>query len=126
MTKADVISKIDTDLTNKAENANNEHEKHAFTVDRDQILVVVEAFFDVIKTSMESGQNVYMRGFGSFVNKKRARKKARLIKEKKSMVVEPHYIPSFKPAKVFMDSIKNSISLKEILKQEEEQEKKNA
>lgn len=119
MTKAEVISIIDTMLAEKAGKATNDREKTASTVDKDQILEVVEAFFEVIKVSMEQGENIYMRGFGSFVNKKRARKLARHIKEKKSMVVEPHYIPSFKPSKVFMDKVKNSATLKEALQKEE-------
>ena len=120
MTKAEVITLIDERLNKKAITALSAQEKEAATLDKDQISEVLETFFDVIKDSMEEGENVYMRGFGSFVNKKRARKVARHIKAKKSMVVEPHYIPSFKPAKVFMEKIKKSESLKKVLKEEEE------
>jgi DNA-binding protein HU-beta len=118
MTKAEVITLIDEYLSQKIANDSTAN-KEAGTIEKEQISEVIEAFFDVIKTSMEKGENVYMRGFGSFVNKKRARKVARNIKAKKSMVVEPHFIPSFKPAKIFMDKIKNSSALKEVLKRED-------
>ena len=119
MTKAEVISDIETYLAGKAANATNDRDKTISTVDKDQILAVVEAFFEVIKTSMQKGENIYMRGFGSFVNKKRARKVARLITQKKPLVVDAHYIPSFKPSKIFLDMVKNSTILKEVLKNEE-------
>lgn len=122
MTKAEVITLIDERLAEKVINALTAQEKEAAKLDKEQISEVIETFFDVIKDSMEQGENIYMRGFGSFVNKKRARKIARHIKAKKSMVVEPHYIPSFKPAKIFMEKIKKSESLKQILKQEEQNE----
>ncbi len=120
MTKAEVISLINTYLTEKTGKATTDQEKAATSVDKEQILEVVEAFFEVIKDAMQEGDNVYMRGFGSFVNKKRARKLARHIKEKKSIIVEPHYIPSFKPSRIFMDMIKNSPTLKEALRKEDE------
>lgn len=119
MTKAEVITLIDESLAQKVINAKTAQEKDAATLDKDQISEVLETFFDVIKDSMEEGENIYMRGFGSFINKKRARKIARHIKAKQSIVVEPHYIPSFKPAKVFTEKIKKSESLKKILEEEE-------
>jgi DNA-binding protein HU-beta len=118
MTKAEVITLIDEYLNPTVSN-DNSASKAANGIEKEQISAVVEAFFEVVKTSMEKGENIYMRGFGSFVNKKRARKIARNITAKKSMVVEAHFIPSFKPAKVFMEKIKKSAALKEVLKNED-------
>lgn len=70
----------------------------------------VEVFFDVMKEAMQEGHNIYFRGFGSFVVKKRARKVARNIAKNTTMVIEPHYIPSFKPSRTFAEKIKNSVS----------------
>ena len=81
-------------------------------IDRADVSASVEAFFKVVKDTMSSGENVYVRGFGSFVNKKRARKIARNIKENTALVVEEHYIPHFKPAKMFVDQVKNSERVK--------------
>ncbi|RZK82440.1 MAG: integration host factor subunit beta, partial [Pedobacter sp.] len=68
----------------------------------------VEAFFKVIKTSMISGENVYVRGFGSFVVKKRAQKTARNISKNTAIIIPEHFVPSFKPAKVFVDKVKSN------------------
>jgi DNA-binding protein HU-beta len=57
---------------------------------------------------MAAGENIYVRGFGSFVNKKRARKIARNISKNTAIVIDEHYVPSFKPSKVFVDKIRNS------------------
>ena len=70
----------------------------------------VEVFFDVMKEAMQDGHNIYFRGFGSFVVKKRARKVARNIAKNTTMVIEPHYIPSFKPSRTFAEKIKNTVS----------------
>ena len=50
-----------------------------------------------------------MRGFGSFINKKRAKKVARNISKNTAMVIDEHFIPSFKPAKVFVEQVKSSV-----------------
>ncbi len=81
-------------------------------IDRQDVGVTVEALFQVVKNKMGDGQNIYVRGFGSFVNKKRARKLVRNISKNEIMFVEAHYIPSFKPAKSFCQSIKNSEKVK--------------
>ena len=96
MTKADVIAQI-------AEQTG---------IDKADVTATVEAFFSVIKNSMADGKNVYVRGFGSFVNKKRARKVARNISKNTAIIIDEHYIPSFKPSKVFMKKIKNSSAVK--------------
>jgi DNA-binding protein HU-beta len=82
-------------------------------IDKADVQTTVEAFFDVVKESMASGQNIYVRGFGSFVNKKRARKIARNISQNTAMVIDEHFVPSFKPSKVFIDKVKKSDKVKE-------------
>jgi DNA-binding protein HU-beta len=62
---------------------------------------------------MADGNNIYVRGFGSFVNKKRARKVARNISKNTSIIIDEHFIPSFKPSKTFVQKIKNSKKIKE-------------
>ncbi|MEQ8238999.1 MAG: HU family DNA-binding protein [Cyclobacteriaceae bacterium] len=96
MTKQDVINEI-SDKTG---------------IDKADVQVTVEAFFSVVKNSMAEGENIYVRGFGSFVNKKRAKKIARNISKNTAIVIEEHYIPSFKPSKIFTEKIKSSKKLK--------------
>lgn len=67
---------------------------------------VVEGFMESIEASLAKGENVYLRGFGSFVVKKRARKTARNISKNTTIVIPEHNIPSFKPAKVFTGKLK--------------------
>jgi DNA-binding protein HU-beta len=73
------------------------------------VLVTLEMFFKEIKNSLSGGENVYVRGFGSFVIKKRAKKIGRHIKKNKSIEIPEHFIPSFKPAKVFVDQVKANV-----------------
>ncbi len=73
------------------------------------VLVSLEALFKEIKTTLQSGENVYIRGFGSFVIKRRAKKVGRHIKKGAAIVIPEHYIPSFKPAKVFTDQVKKNV-----------------
>jgi DNA-binding protein HU-beta len=68
----------------------------------------VETFMDVVKNALESGDNVYLRGFGSFIIKHRRQKTGRNISKKMSIVIPAHNIPAFKPAKTFVDSVKSS------------------
>jgi DNA-binding protein HU-beta len=81
-------------------------------IDKSDVSTTVEAFFDVVKNSMAEGNNVYVRGFGSFVNKKRAKKVARNISKNTAIIIDEHFIPSFKPAKVFVEQIKASEKVK--------------
>lgn len=67
---------------------------------------VIEGFMDSIENSLANGENVYLRGFGSFVIKRRARKTARNISKNTTIVIPEHNIPSFKPAKVFAAKVK--------------------
>ena len=96
MTKAEVITKIS--------------EKTG--IQKDDVTQTVEAFFKVVKDSMAEGENIYVRGFGSFINKKRAKKIARNISKNTAIVIDEHYIPSFKPSKIFVEKIKNSSKIK--------------
>lgn len=96
MTKADVIAQI-------AEKTG---------VDKADVTASIEAFFSVVKNSMAEGENIYIRGFGSFVNKKRKRKIARNISRNTALIIDEHFVPSFKPAKIFVSKIKNSAKVK--------------
>ena len=68
----------------------------------------VEAFMETVKDSLIDGKNVYLRGFGSFVVKKRAEKTARNISKNTTIIIPSHNIPSFKPAKSFVLKVKTS------------------
>ncbi|MCQ2342004.1 MAG: HU family DNA-binding protein [Paludibacteraceae bacterium] len=74
--------------------------------DRNTILMVLESAMMNVKRSVAGGENVYLRGFGSFITKVRARKIARNITAKQSMVVPEHKIPAFKPSDDFCDMLK--------------------
>ena len=74
------------------------------------VLVTLEEFFKEVKTSLAGGENVYIRGFGSFVIKRRAEKVGRHIKRNEAIVIPEHYIPSFKPAKTFVEDVKAKVS----------------
>lgn len=74
------------------------------------VLVSLEALFKEIKTTLQSGENVYVRGFGSFIIKKRAKKIGRHIKKGKAIEIPEHFIPSFKPAKVFVEQVKKNVT----------------
>lgn len=93
MTKADIINEI---------SKNTGIEK--ITVQR-----TVEALMDSVKNSLGRGNNVYLRGFGSFVVKKRAQKTARNISKNTTIVIPEHFIPSFKPAKSFVEKVKTNV-----------------
>jgi DNA-binding protein HU-beta len=69
----------------------------------------VEAFMDAVKNSMIKGDNVYLRGFGSFVIKKRAEKTGRNISKNTTIIIPAHNIPAFKPAKTFVNEVKNNV-----------------
>lgn len=72
------------------------------------VLVTLETFFKEVKDALSEGQNVYVRGFGSFIVKKRAKKIGRHIKQNKAIEIPAHYIPAFKPAKVFVEVVKDN------------------
>ncbi len=74
------------------------------------VLVSLETFFTEVKDTLGSGENVYVRGFGSFVIKKRAKKIGRHIKKNEAIEIPEHYIPAFKPAKIFVDQVKDNVN----------------
>lgn len=73
------------------------------------VLVTLEAFFTEIKDTLAEGENVYIRGFGSYIIKKRAKKIGRHIKKNEAIEIPEHYIPSFKPSKVFVEQVKTNV-----------------
>lgn len=96
MTKSDVVNQISKNTG----------------VDKTDVLRTVECFMKVVKDSMAMGENIYLRGFGSFIIKKRAPKKARNIIKKTTVFVEEHYIPAFQPSKIFRLQIKTKLKIK--------------
>jgi DNA-binding protein HU-beta len=73
------------------------------------VLVTLEEFFKSVKGSLSAGENVYIRGFGSFIIKKRKKKVGRHIKRNVSIEIPEHFIPAFKPAKVFLEHVKDNV-----------------
>ena len=90
MTKADIVNEI----------------AQQTGIEKVEVLAVVEAFMGNVKASLIKGEPVYLRGFGSFIIKHRAKKAARNITRKTTIVVPAHDIPSFKPAKSFVSELK--------------------
>lgn len=90
MTKADIVSEI----------------AKSTGVEKVQVQAIVEAFMEGIKTSLTQKNNVYLRGFGSFIVKKRAKKVARNISKNTTITIPEHNIPAFKPAKSFAAKVK--------------------
>ncbi|HUZ59269.1 MAG TPA: HU family DNA-binding protein [Hanamia sp.] len=70
------------------------------------VLVTLENFFTEVKQTLGEGENIYIRGFGSFITKKRAAKIGRNIKKNTAVEIPEHYIPAFKPSKEFVQQIK--------------------
>ncbi len=90
MTKADIVSEI----------------AKTTGVEKVQVQTIVEAFMEAVKDSMAANHNVYLRGFGSFIVKKRAQKVARNISKNTTITIPEHNIPAFKPAKSFAAKVK--------------------
>lgn len=90
MTKADIVNDI----------------AKSTGVEKVQVQAIVEAFMESVKTSLTKKENVYLRGFGSFIVKKRAQKVARNISKNTTMTIPEHFVPAFKPAPVFVEKIK--------------------
>ena len=86
MTKAEIVSKI-SDKSG---------------LDKNEVQLIVENFMDEVINSLKDGQNVYLRGFGSFIIKTRAEKTGRNISKNTTLKIPAHNIPAFKPAKVFV------------------------
>jgi DNA-binding protein HU-beta len=93
MTKAELVSKI-------AEKTG---------VEKLTTLAIIESFMNEIKESISANEGVYLRGFGTFKPKKRAEKTGRNIKKNTTIIIPAHHIPAFKPAKIFMQEVKNNV-----------------
>jgi DNA-binding protein HU-beta len=76
-------------------------------VERQAVLTTVEAFMEEVKNSLEKGENVHLRGFGSFVVKHRAQKTGRILARNTTIIIPAHEVPAFKPADTFVDKVKN-------------------
>ena len=90
MTKADIVSEI----------------AKSTGIDKASVLETIEKFMETVKDSLAEGENVYLRGFGSFIAKTRSQKTARNISKNTAIIIPEHKIPAFKPAKVFMEQVK--------------------
>ncbi len=93
MTKADIIN----DIAEKT------------GIEKVAVQASVEAFMKSVRNSMVSGENVYLRGFGSFIVKRRAEKTGRNISKNTTIIIPAHYIPAFKPAKTFAEKVKKNV-----------------
>lgn len=91
MTKAEIVNQV----------------AKATGIEKVAVQTVVEATMESIKKSIINGEPVYLRGFGSFIIKHRAQKAARNITQKTTMTIPAHDIPAFKPAKSFVEEVKN-------------------
>ncbi|MBN2614852.1 MAG: integration host factor subunit beta [Bacteroidales bacterium] len=93
MTKAEIVA----DIANKT------------GIEKVAVQAVVESFMESVKDTMINGENVYLRGFGSFIIKRRAEKTGRNISKNTTIVIPEHKIPAFKPAKSFVSEVKDSV-----------------
>ncbi len=93
MTKAEIVNKISSNLG----------------LEKNEVLATVENFMDEVKNSLSEGENVYLRGFGSFIVKTRAEKTGRNISKNTAVIIPAHNIPSFKPSKTFVESVKKNV-----------------
>lgn len=93
MTKSDIVTEI-------AEKTG---------IEKVAVQATVEAFMKSVKGSLVKGENVYLRGFGSFIVKKRAEKTGRNISKNTTIIIPSHFVPAFKPAKTFVEKVKKTI-----------------
>ena len=95
MTKADIVNNISDQLG----------------IDKTDVQATVEKFMNEIKNSLENGENVYLRVFGSFIIKTRAEKTGRNISKNTAVKIPAHNIPAFKPAKIFVNGVKSKVEV---------------
>lgn len=93
MTKADIVNEISKNTG----------------IEKATVQKTVEAFMETVKDSLVNGKNVYLRGFGSFIVKERAEKTARNISKNTTIIIPAHNIPAFKPAKTFVNQVKDEV-----------------
>jgi len=96
MTKADLVSDI-SDKTG---------------VEKIAVQATIESFMNSVIEAMENGENVYLRGFGSFIVKKRAEKTGRNISKNTTLIIPEHFVPTFKPSKTFIEGVKSKVKKK--------------
>lgn len=92
MTKADIVNEI----------------SKSTGIDKTSVLETVEKFMEIVKDSLANEEDVFLRGFGSFIVKTRSQKTARNISKGTTIIIPEHKIPAFKPAKVFMEQVKQN------------------
>ena len=92
MTKADIVNEI----------------SKSTGIDKSSVLTTVEKFMKIVKDSLANNEDVFLRGFGSFIVKTRSQKTARNISKGTTIIIPEHNIPAFKPAKVFMEQVKQN------------------
>jgi|TARA_B100000809_G_scaffold45971_2_gene40370 DNA-binding protein HU-beta len=95
MTKADLVKNI-SDKTG---------------MDKSDVQMIAEKFMNEVKNSLKNNENVYIRGFGSFIVKTRAKKTGRNISKNVAVVIPAHNIPAFKPSKTFVNSVKQNVPI---------------
>jgi DNA-binding protein HU-beta len=93
MTKADIVNEI----------------SKTTGIEKITVQKTVESFMESVKDALVKDKNVYLRGFGSFIVKKRAQKTARNISKNTTIIIPEHFIPSFKPAKSFVGKVKVNV-----------------
>ncbi len=96
MTKAEIVNEIATKTG----------------IEKVAIQAIVESFMEAMKTSMVNGENIYLRGFGTFLLKKRAEKLGRIISKNTAIVVPAHTVPAYKPSKEFANAVKSKVKVK--------------
>jgi DNA-binding protein HU-beta len=96
MTKADIVAKIAEEIG----------------LEKNEVQKTVESLMSTVKDSLTNGENVYLRGFGSFIVKERAEKTGRNISKNTTIIIPAHNIPSFKPAKTFVEDVKSNVKVK--------------
>ena len=95
MTKADIVKNI-SDKTG---------------MDKSDVQMISEKFMSEVKHSLKNNENVYLRGFGSFIVKTRAEKTGRNISKNLAVIIPAHNIPAFKPSKTFVNSVKQNVPI---------------
>ena len=94
MTKAELVNKISLDTG----------------IEKITAMAVIESLMDEVKKSISKNKPVFLRGFGTFKAKKRARKTGRNIKKNTTIIIPEHHMPAFKPAKKFIQEVKNNLA----------------
>ena len=92
MTKADIVNEI----------------SKSTGIDKASVLTTVEKFMEIVKDSLSNKEEVFLRGFGSFIVKTRSQKTARNISKGTTIIIPEHDIPAFKPAKIFLEQVKQN------------------